>query len=195
MVSTVDICNLALDELGEEAITALDEGTTVANLCNRNIGAARDELLRAHPWNFAIRRRKMARLAAAPDFGFAYAFQKPVDWLRTIGVHGDSGGFSNPEYRMEGEEVLADSPNLYLRYVARIDDPNIYDVLFVEALALKLAARLSKPITQSSSEKERVEALARDVVRQARAVDAVEDFPDQPPLGSWLTARQREGGT
>lgn len=193
MVSTVDICNLALDELGEEAITALDEGTTVANLCNRNLGPARDELLRAHPWNFAIKRRKMARLAAVPDFGFAYAFQKPVDWLRTISVHADSGGFGSAEYRMEGEQVLSDSPTLYLRYVARVDDPNAFDVLFVEALALKLAARLTKAITQSSAEKERIEVLAREVVRQARAVDAVEDFPDQPPLGSWLTARQREG--
>ena len=189
MVSTVDICNLALDELGEAAITALDEGSPVANLCQRNFGPARDQVLRAHPWNFAVARRKLARLAAAPAFGFQYAYQRPTDWLRTLSVHASAGGTDNVPFRMEGDRFLTDAPDLYLRYVARIEDPNRYDPLFTDALAMRLAARLTKAITQSTGEKERIEALYRDALRKARAVDGVEDFPEAVPDGSWSAVR------
>lgn len=189
MVSTVDICNLALDELGEAAITALDEGSPVANLCQRNYAPARDQVLRSHPWNFAVTRRRLARLSAAPAFGFAYAYQRPTNWLRTISVHGSAAGTDAPPYRMEGDRLLSDAAEIYLRYIARTEDPNQYDPLFVDALAMRIAARLAKAITQSTGEKERIEALYRDALRKARAVDGVEDFAEQPPDGSWLAAR------
>ncbi len=189
MVSTVDICNLALDELGEAAITALDEGSPVANLCARNYAPARDQVLRSHPWNFAVARRRLARLSAAPDFGFAYAYQRPTDWLRTISVHAGEGGTDAVAYRMEGDRFLSDAADLYLRYIARIEDPNQYDPLFVDALAMRIAARLAKAITQSTGEKERIEAVYRDALRKARTVDGVEDFAEQPPDGSWVAVR------
>ena len=189
MVSTVDICNLALDELGEAAITALNEGSPVANLCSRNFGPARDQVLRSHPWNFAVARRRLARLAEVPAFGFAFAYQRPTDWLRTLSVHASDGGRDAVPYRMEGDRLLGDAPDLYLRYVFRVEDPNQYDPLFVDALAMRLAARLAKAITQSTGEKERIEALYRDALRKARAVDGVEDFAEAVPEGSWLRVR------
>ena len=137
MVSTVDICNLALDELGEAAITALDEGSPVANLCSRNYAPARDQVLRSHPWNFAVARRRLARLSAVPAFGFAYAYQRPTDWLRTISVHAGDGGTDAVPYRMEGDRFVSGAADLFLRYIARIEDPNQYDPLFVDALAMR----------------------------------------------------------
>ncbi len=189
MVSTVDICNLALDELGEAAITALDEGSPVANLCSRNYAPARDQVLRSHPWNFAVARRRLARLAEVPAFGFAYGYQRPTDWLRTLSVHAGDGGRDAVPYRMEGDRLLSDAPDLFLRYIARVEDPNQYDALFVDALAMRLAARLTKAINQSTGEKERIEALYRDALRKARAVDGVEDFAEAVPDGSWLGVR------
>jgi len=54
--SDVEICNSALQKIGAETITTLSDNTRRAALCNRQYDKVRKKLLRAHPWNFAIRR-------------------------------------------------------------------------------------------------------------------------------------------
>lgn len=54
--SDVAICNLALTQLGANTIASLAEGTETARKCNAIYTLIRDAALRAHPWNFAIKR-------------------------------------------------------------------------------------------------------------------------------------------
>jgi len=189
MSSVVGICNSALIKLGAAPIMALTDGSRNANLCNEQYVKLRDELLRAHPWNFAIRRRKLARLAAAPDYGPAHAFQLPTDWLRTVAAHDNDAGAGAVRYRIEGRTLLSDAAGIWLRYVARIADPNEMPPTFQEALAWRIAHDLAQAITQSSTVQELMRRNFEPSLSVAKSVDAVEDFPDAQPDSGWVSAR------
>lgn len=189
MASTVGICNSGLIKLGATTIMSLTEGSRNANLCLEQYDKLRDDLLRSHNWNFAIRRAKLARLSAAPAYGFAHAWQLPVDALRTVAVHDNEAGSGAVRYRIEGRRLLADADALWLRYIARIEDPNEMDVSFREALAWRLAIDFALPITQSASTQKDAEDGFRRALLRARSVDAIEDFPEEAPESDWVTLR------
>lgn len=189
MASTVGICNSALIKLGAGTIMSLTEGSRNANLCLEQYDKQRDDLLRGHVWNFAIARTKLARLSAVPTYGFSYAFQLPADWLRTIEVHDNDGGRGAVRYRIEGRQVLSDASELWLKYIARVEDPNRMDASFREALAWRLAADFAVPITQSTTARRDAEDGFRRALVKARSVDAIEDFADQPPESDWVALR------
>lgn len=189
MASVIGICNSALIKLGASTIMALTDASKNARFCNEQYEKVRDDLLRAHPWNFATKRAKLARLAAAPAFQFAYGYQLPADWLRTVSVHDNDAGTGAVVYRVEGRTLLSDATDLYLRYVGTVDDPNDMPVSFRETLAWRLAADLSQAVTQSTTVQE---AMLRGFDRSmvmARSVDAIEDFPEYPPESAWITER------
>ena len=58
-ISTVSICNRALDLLGADPITSLEDGSKAANLCQRNFEPSADSVLRLYPWNAALRRARL----------------------------------------------------------------------------------------------------------------------------------------
>lgn len=183
--SEVSICNLALSHLGEAPITALADDTKPARECLRLYAATRDALLRAHNWNFAIQRTNLAEDPTAPDWGFGHRFQLPPECLRVVDVRYSS------EWRVEGGYILADqSGPLYIRFVARISDTAIFDVLFVKALGYDLAAELAIALTQNNTMVQAMHELRAGVVMQAQAMDAIESSARRPPEGSWVTARR-----
>jgi hypothetical protein len=189
MASIVGICNSALIKLGATTIMSLTEGSRNANLCLEQYEKLRDDLLRAHIWNFAVARTKLARLSAAPTYEFRYAYQFPADWLRTVAVHDNDGGSGAVRYRIEGRRILADAPELWLKYISRTEDPNDMDAAFREALAWKIAIDLSVPITHSTTSLRTAEDGFRQALVKARSVDAVEDFADRMPESEWVTQR------
>ncbi len=65
--TSVGIANVALARLGAKRISAIDEDTENARLINSVYGTIRDEVLRAHPWNFAIKRSIPALLYSEPS--------------------------------------------------------------------------------------------------------------------------------
>ncbi len=189
MADIVGICNSALAKVGAARITALSEGTKNANVCAEQYEKLRDDLLRGHAWNFAIRRTKLACLAEAPRFGPSHAYQLPANWLRTVSAHPDPGGRASLRYRIEGRQLLSDASAVYLRYVARIEDVNQMPADFREALASLLARELAVPIAQSNSLQQMLDDQYRRRLSRARGVDAVEDCPESLPDGTWISAR------
>ena len=56
MASQLNVCNLALDHIGEKEITAAEltaKSPKAARLLDAHWDIALDEVLEAHPWNFA----------------------------------------------------------------------------------------------------------------------------------------------
>lgn len=88
MASEVDICNLALGHLGDNAtVASIDppEGSAQAEHCARFYPIARDSLLEMHFWNFTMRRIKLAAVTNSwPEWQYAYAV--PGDCLNAIAV-------------------------------------------------------------------------------------------------------------
>jgi hypothetical protein len=83
--SEVTICNLALGKLGAGSIIALDEESTEARVCRLHYSQTRDEVLRLHRWNFAIRPETLVQSVEAPAFGWAFQYELPTDRLRVLG--------------------------------------------------------------------------------------------------------------
>jgi hypothetical protein len=189
MADVTGICNSALAKIGAGRITALGEASKNASLCAELYDKCRDDLLRAHSWNFATARAKLARQAEAPAFGPAYAYALPADWIRCVSAHGSADGGPAVVYRIEGAGLLSDAEQVYLRYVRRVADANLMPADFREALACLLARELAVPIAQSGSLEEKLEARFRTRLRRARTTDGLEDQPEPMPIGAWAAVR------
>jgi hypothetical protein len=189
MASETGICNSALVKIGATRIVALDDGSRNANACAELYPKLRDDLLRAHPWNFAVARAKLGRLATAPIFGFSYVYQLPADWLRTLAVSDNDRGEGAVEYRIEGRRLACSAADIWLRYVRVVTDANEMPADFREALAAMLGRDLAIPIAQSSALRETMDRAFRDAFGRARSTDALEDFPEALPEGSWVGVR------
>lgn len=173
MASAIDICNLALAHIGDEAtVASLDppEGSAQASHCARFYPMARDSLLEAHTWNFAVRRAVLAEVANTwTQWQFAYA--KPADCLRVISVLPSDGyddyeanvsentvsdlnigGFLAPQkYVIELNDnsasvILTNQEDAIVRYSAFVTDTTKFSPLFVQVLSWNLAAMLAGPV-------------------------------------------------
>lgn len=185
MPSVVDVCNLALDRVGHEAITSLSDGNKAANLCTRLWPIARDSMLREHPWNFAVSRAITAPSASSPDFGFTYQHPLPSDSLRLLEVD----GMTSLEYQLEGDSILTDDDTLYIRYIASITDPNKYDTIFVDLVSAYLAFLLVEPLTQSNTKKSALWNEYQQILSRAKKADAMENPTVALQEDDWITAR------
>src|SRR3546814_20867525 len=102
MADVTGICNSALAKIGAARITALGEASRNASLCAELYDKCRDDLLRAHSWNFATARAKLARADTAPAFGPAYAYALPADWIRCVTAQDSADGGVLLAYQIEG---------------------------------------------------------------------------------------------
>lgn len=83
MPSVIDICNLALGHIGDEAnVSAIDppDGSAQAVHCSRFYPIARDSLLEMHDWNFASTRIELALLEVTLS-QWAYAYAAPNNMI------------------------------------------------------------------------------------------------------------------
>jgi len=170
MPSDVQICSSAAVLLGDNSFSSFDESNT-SRRANILWAQTRDMVLRSHPWNCAIKRIALAPNAAAPVYGWTYAFLLPADCLRVLDA-------DDAEHKVEGRNILADTNPLYVRYVYRNDDVASYDVLLIAALTAAMAAELAYPITKSTSAHDFFMRLYVEKLRVARSVDGQEDSPD-----------------
>ena len=77
----VSISNRALTFLGAQPITSLDDDTKEARACKRMFEQSRNQVLRGHPWNFAMKRVELAADTTSPVWGKTNAFSWPSDCL------------------------------------------------------------------------------------------------------------------
>lgn len=190
MASSVSICNSALIKIGAKTITSLTDGGKNATACNEQYSKKRDELLRAHNWNFATARQKIAQLTSTPAFEFDYEYQLPSDNLKVRSAYDNTDGTGNIVYKIEGRKLLTSVEDVYLKYTQQVTDVNDMPPDFREALSYLLAADLAISIANSKSLKEQMGDGFRAMLRKARSTDAIEDTPDEMPDGSWITDRE-----
>lgn len=188
-ISTVSICNRALDLLGADPITSLEDGSKSANLCQRNFDPSADSVLRLYPWNSALCRARLPALAEPPAWGYRYQYQlpqgpEPAFCLRLLEIE------NGADYRVEGRRILADyAPPVDVLYIGRIVDAAAFDPLLAEAVAAKLAVHLAGNLTENGSRIDAARAYLRDILAQAKAVDAQEGGDTSLIVDAWLQAR------
>lgn len=176
----VNICNLALTMLGADMITDLLEDSASARKCNAVYSFIRDDVLRAHPWNFAIKRAMLPQLAAPPVYAYDFQYQLPSDCLRVFGVSaGNDGEDDETEFEIEGRTLLTDLSEVYIRYIYRVIDPTQFDSVFCGAFAARLAAELAYSITGHGTIAASMMQIYEQKLSAARSADAQESgLPD-----------------
>lgn len=193
MTSQVKIANRALTKIGSARITSLDEDSKAASTINSMWDAVLDAELRAHRWHFAKARATLPRLSEAPAFEFANQFSLPRDYLSLLRVgqfivypRADMSGL----YSIEGGNILTNlGAPLNIRYIRRISDPNVFDALFAEAFACKLAFEACEAITQSSTKKQTAAQEYQAAIEQAIRINAIERPAQAITDDTWLESR------
>lgn len=160
MSSEVDIVNLALSKIGDQAtVTAINPPDSSAQAGHAAIfyPIARDFMLDQYNWAFATRRTTLAKLASAPAFGWTYAYGAPAQALNLLAVHLEGWpDDSNPqpfehESLDDGSEVIyTNVDNAALRYTVFVTDTAKFDPAFVDALSWLLGAHLAGPVIKGA---------------------------------------------
>lgn len=193
MTSETDIVNVALHHVGGQRIVSLTDGSKGANVANDVYTEIKDGLLRSHPWNFATKRQKLAQSSTAPTFEFDHAYPIPSDWLRTTSVSDNDAGYGALLYRMEligtQRAIITSADDVWMRYVARITDPNLMSSDFRTAFEFVLASIFAIPIASSRSLRVDMAREARLALATARSTDAIGAPPELRPRGSWAASR------
>ena len=186
--SDVAICNLALVSLGADTIMALTEDSENARKLNAVYALIRDEVLRAFPWNFAIRWAELSQLSETPVNDFTYAYQLPTDpkCLKVIKMNED---IETSEYRIENGKLYTDESAVTIEYIAQVTDAASYDSSFVTAFAARLAAELAYAITGSESVRQSKWDEYTMKIREARGADSQEGRPEVINSSDWIDSR------
>lgn len=160
MASEVDICNLALARLGDNAtVASIDppEGSAQAEHCAQFYPIARDSLLEMHAWKFATRRVTLAALTA-PSWNWAFAYAEPSGALKLLAVLPATAAndAETQDFEPESDEngtavVLTNQDDATLRYIARTTDTAKFSPLFVDALAWLLASYIAGPVLKGDA--------------------------------------------
>lgn len=181
MASEVDICNLALGNLGDAAnLQSINppDGSAQADHCSRFYPIARDGLIEMHHWGFASKRVALAQVTN-PITEWLYAYAVPADLLDTIAVMDPAatddvsvgipastpwietpivnlGSYTPQQYAIEaaadGSDVLyTNQANAVLRYVYRVTDTTKFSTLFVRTLAASLSSMLAGPVVKGEA--------------------------------------------
>lgn len=160
MASEVDVCNLALARLGDNAtVASIDppEGSAQAEHCARFYAIARDSLLEMHAWKFATRRVQLAKLTV-PSWDWSFAYAEPTGALKLLGVLSATASNDDETHPYEAESdtngtaiILTNQEGASLRFVARVTDTTKFSPLFVDALAWLLASYLAGPVLKGDA--------------------------------------------
>lgn len=159
MASAIDISNLALAHLGDEAnIASFTEGSAQAEHCRRYYPMARDALIEKHTWSFATRRVALALLDVTPPASWVYVYECPSTATRVVSVllptaldDSESEDFVQESLEDGTKVIYTNAPLATVRYVALVTDTTKFSPLFVLALARLMASMLAGPIIKGET--------------------------------------------
>lgn len=183
MASKVDICNGALRKLGVERINSLTDDNSRAKMCNDRYEIIKDEMLRAHPWKFAIKRESLGLLVNKPLFEWTTQFQLPVDCLRVLRVNDNQ-----TQWAQEGNFILTNESQCNIKYIARVDESK-FDASFVEVLSFRLAIDMCYSVTQSNSREQTLQGQFSVFLADARSFSAQSAYQDEYVVESYIDVR------
>lgn len=206
MANAVDICNLALANLGDVAdITSLDppEGSAQAERCAQFYPLAVGALLEAHEWGFATVRETLVPYTenGRNDWRFCYAV--PAGCIRIIDINNEPSPQRPPEFakcrydyaiglNASGRKCLyTNLDNAVIRYIANIDE-YLFPSSFVMALSWKLAGMLAGPMIkgeQGSQMTLNCEKMYAYWIDKAIGLDAAQHREFRESVPDWIAGR------
>ena len=92
-------------------------------------------------------------------------------------------------YKIEGRKVLSNEDSCRIIYISRLTDTELYDSLLRSTIAHRLAAVTAYAITGSMNVAQTMQAAYTDRMREAKGVDAMEGYPEQPQADEYINIR------
>lgn len=209
-MSDINICNMALANIGILPIVSFDEQTQQARLCSSFYGHLRDYLQASHSWGF---NRKQCQLVKdleykSPNWQFAYAYPKDVlSVVRLYSAGGDEPqeakarwggdaeqqGFSRTLFEIQAgdkKRICTDIDSAWAEVRYRIEDVSMFPIGFSEALTWALSVRVALALTKSDEVANNAKDMFQRTLAMATLVDTGEGygFDEQPT--SWVQSRE-----
>jgi len=187
MASEVQICNMALTRIGAAPIVSLSDGTTSANLCNTLIDDLSYRAMIQGSWTTCIFRQELAQTAFAPEYEYTYEYQLPTSpkCLKVLDVDGDP----YIEYKVEGDKLLTDETEVFLRYIGVPTSTEDYGPLLTEAIETLLASYLAYPITANKELAAGLKKEYEELVMNSLAIDGQQGSKDQLQISDLTMVR------
>lgn len=143
-MTALDLCNRALQHLGEPPITGIDpNGTVPQRLCYMYYHPTRRMVLCSHPWEFAARQADLTATQQNPFHRVAHTM--PTDLLRVRDIQPHEGA----EIRNHDRTIWHRHETIHITYTADEEDLDTAPAEFIDAFTLQLALKLCIPCTNS----------------------------------------------
>ena len=192
----LSLYNGALRILGERKLASLTEDRLPRRLLDDawDDGAV-DYCLGQGQWAFATRTQLLdASTSIEPEFGPAYAFEMPSDWISTIAVCSDSY-FRSALVGYEGETriIYSDFSQIYVKFVSNDStfggDYSLWSRSFTNYVETYLASQICMTLKQKEFEENKLEMARRVAMNNTMREKAAKVLP----LGNWNSSRLRGG--
>jgi hypothetical protein len=183
----MDICNMALSNLGCESIVSLESNSESAKLLLLRYDSCLKEVLREFPWSFA---RASTQLAILNEdyYGFGYAYQYPNNCVKVLKLwqYGDRNRPNSPATQFEvrvnnaGDSriIVTNMALAYTDYTRFIDNPDVYDPEFITAFTYKLAAEIGNAKTVNAQLVGEMLQRYQLQINSAQRSNAVENYTE-----------------
>lgn len=188
MVSTnVQLCNLALEEIGEDRISDLTDDSKAARACNLILNPTIDEILELYDWSDAVKRAQVSALDVDNYTEYDYVYQLPNDCLRILYlIEVDDDTYTElPEqqYIKEGRRIYTDLSPCVIKYLYRPEVKNMSSGL-VKTIKHTLASQLANRLAQDPAMVQYQQALAAAAYQNAILSDG-RSKSERPSYSGW----------
>ena len=188
-LTKVGIVNSALAKLGVDRISSFTENVQAARLANDLYDLKRDEVLRAHNWDFARQRAELGALVDEASFGhLRKRFQLPSDCLKVLRMED-----RRTEFSVEAGILFTNAASARIWYTRRETDTSLYEASFVDALATRLAVDFCIPLLQDRQYRQSLFEEYKFLLGVARTYDSQQGTPDLTLIETWTDARRGTG--
>lgn len=200
MTDKLTVYNMTLGHLLEEPVLSLEEPVAKRFALDTFWDQTVLECLEEGLWNFMLRTVQIdASTTLIPKFGWQYAFNIPVDWVRTTLVS-TVETFTNPllDFDEETGYWFANFTPLFIKYQSKDTlygmDLGAWSANFAKYVSFQLAEYACGKITGKTALLEGQNGISRRLKNartKAKSNDAMNEPPGEIPTGTW--ARSRRG--
>lgn len=145
MTSKTDICNMSLLEIGQPPITDITDGSADAVTCLLVFDNVVDSVVASKYWSRVRQRTELAPLPDPPEYEFTTQFQLPADFLQELAINNMDIG--DIDYAIEQDKLLISSSSVFIKYIKKQSNPELWGIQLETAIIYFLAARIAYKIT------------------------------------------------
>lgn len=194
MTTKTDVLNTTLGLLGQPPSSGPTDTSTWVKRCVARYNQSARSLLEQHPWNFPAACVQLERLAEEPVSAYAYAHNKPSDFLRInrVAPNNDPDDKTYYRYGDEGGKILTSFEETFLWFISNkwITKEGSWPQVFADAVSADIASFVSPTVVRSTGKRESSVVFATRMLKKAKSFDASQKPFEENPPGKWSRARR-----